>query len=460
MLRVRQQLTQSARLHFIVIPAILMRLSGSAAAFSGPEIPGTDGLTLGALLSMVPMSAMVGSGIGRRQWSRNSARWVDGVSPLLLTYADCQSVLDTTIGTPMVAAHLNQSSIFECQDTVGVSSLIRSATDGNNCYAEPGGRSHKLVCVDWRVRNGDSTFWRCYICCSLAAVVVGLGWTYGSWVSSLTLTFMFLQMSLQTILMMRLDKLWRGLLTKKDSMAYFLAPNWNSEETYFVVGPRELLSTVIGKRRKFDTGMVFFAQAITTVGAITVGLCVMLAATVDLPGLLGFIALVTISTIGSHPRFARDVEPLTCNLTFARRRSAYTLAYVMHGSPEQLGWWNGAFPSTDRQAAWERNVRAWINGENLEISEIDDMGDLFSVQNALLALDKAGFKAVHEKAEAGVNFARNADLDFLRDIHSARTALQCLEKHCICRIEQVSVELVAKKKDEAEKPLVIVEAEP
>ncbi|KAI8596063.1 hypothetical protein EDD21DRAFT_389457 [Dissophora ornata] len=438
-----------------------MRLSGNATAHSGPEIPGTDGLTLGALLSMVPMSAMVGSGIGRRQWSRNSARWVDGVSPLLLTYADCQSVLDNTIGTPMVAAHLNQSSIFECQDTVGVSSLIRSATNENNCYAESRRRSHKLVCVDWRVRDGGSTFWRCYTCYSLASVVVGLGWTYGSWVSGLTLTFMVLQMSLQIILMMRLDKLWRGLLTKNDSMAFFLAPNWNSDESYFVVGPRDLLSTVIGSRRKFDRGTLFFAQTITTVGAITVGLCVMLAATADLPGILGFIALITISMIGSHPRFAKDVEPLTCNLTFARRRSAYTLAYIMHGSPEQLGWWHGAFPSTDRQITWERNVRAWINGESLGIElGKDDMGDLFSVQNALLALDKAGFKAVHAKAEAGVTLARNADLDFLRDIHSTRTALQCLEKNCFCRKGQGLVELVAKKKDEAEKLLVIVEAEP
>ncbi|KAF9181060.1 hypothetical protein BGZ51_005687, partial [Haplosporangium sp. Z 767] len=236
---------------------------------------------------------------------------------------------------------------------------------------------------------------------------------------------MVLQMSLQIILMRRLDKLWKSLLTKNDSMAFFLAPNWNSDETYFVVGPRNLLSTVIGSRRKFGRRTLFLAQTITTVGVITVGLCVMLAATEDLPGLLGFIALVTISIIGSHPRFAKDVEPLTCNLTFARRRSAYTLAYIMHGSPEQLGWWHGAFPSTDRQAAWERNVRAWINGEPFGIElEKDDMGDLFSVQNALLALDKAGFKAVHAKAEAGVTLARNADLNFLREIHSTRTALQ------------------------------------
>ncbi|KAI9234076.1 MAG: hypothetical protein BYD32DRAFT_439552 [Podila humilis] len=364
MQRVQQQLTRVTSLRSVVIPAILMRLSGSAAALSGPEIPGTNGLTLGALLSMVPMSAMVGSGIARQRWSQNSARWVDGVSPLLLTYADCQAVLDTTIGEPMLAAHLNQSSIFECQDTVGVSSLIRSATDGNNCYTESGGRSQKLACVDWRVRDGGSTLWRCYTCYSLALVVVGLGWTYGSWLS-------------------------------------------------------------------------------------------------DLPGLLGFMALVTISMIGSHPRLAKDVEPLTCNLTFARRRSACTLAYIMHGSPEQLGWWHGAFPSTDRQTAWERNVRAWINGETLKIDlEKDDMGDLFPVQNALLALDKAGFKAVHAKAEAGVTLARNADLDFLLQIHSTRTALQCLEKNCFCRKEQGLMELAAKKIGEAEKLSVVVESEP
>ncbi|KAF8956970.1 hypothetical protein BGZ46_002280 [Entomortierella lignicola] len=428
-----------------------MRLSGSAAALSGPDIPGTNGLTLGALLSMVPMSAMVGSGIARQRWSRNSARWVDGVSPLLLTYVDCQSVLDTSIGTAMVAAHLNQSSIFECQDTVGVSSLIRSAADENNCYTEPGGRSQKLVCIDWRVRDGSSTFWRCYTCYALQSVVVGLGWAYGSWVSGLTLSFMVLQSTLQTILMMRLDRLWKTLLTKKeDPMAFFLAPNWNSDESYLVVGPRSLLSTVIGDRRKFDRETLFLAKAITTVGAITVGLCVMLAATADLPGILGFIALVTISIIGSHPRFAKDVKPLTCKLTFARRRSAYTLAYIMHGSPEQPGWWNGAFPSTDRQAAWERNVRAWINGEKLEILEIDDMGDLFSVQNALLALDKAGFKAVHPEVEVGVTRARNADLGFLRDIHSKRTALECLEKNCFCRKEQGLVELADKKKGQAD----------
>ncbi|KAK3847970.1 MAG: hypothetical protein J3R72DRAFT_139224 [Linnemannia gamsii] len=461
MQRVLQQLTRMASWHSIVIPAMLMRLSRSEAAFSGPEIPGTDGLTLGALLSMVPMSAMVGSGIARLRWSQNSARWMDGVSPLLLTYVDCQSVLDTTIGPPMVAAHLNQSSIFDCQDTVGVSSLIRSAADEDDCYAEPGGRSQKLACVDWRVRHGDSTYWRCYACYSLASVVVGLGWTYGSWVSGLALTFMVLQMSLQIILMMRLDKLWKGLLTKKDSMAYFLAPNWNSDESYFVVGPRDLLSKVIGDRRKFDSETLFFAQTITTVGAITVGLCVILAATGDLPGLLGFIALVTISLIGSHPRFAKDIEPLTCNLTFARRRSAYTLAYIMHGSPEQLGWWNGAFPSTDRQTDWERNVRAWINGETfgVELGK-DDMGDLFSVQNALVALHEAGFKAVHTKAQAGVDLARNADLKFLRDIHSTRKAEECLKRNCFCRKEQDLADLAAIEKDESEKILVIVEAEP
>jgi len=140
----------------------------------------------------------------------------------------------------------------------------------------------------------------------------------------------------------------------EEPMAYFLAPNWNSDKSYLVVGPRSLLSTVIGDRRKFDKETLFLAKAITAVGAVTVGLCVMLAATTDLPGILGFIALVTISIIGSHPRFAKDIEPLTCNLTFVRRRSAYTLAYIMHGSPEQRGWWNGAFPSTDRQVAWER----------------------------------------------------------------------------------------------------------
>jgi len=74
------------------------------------------------------------------------------------------------------------------------------------------------------------------------------------------------------------------------------------------------------------------------------------------------------------------------------------------------------------------------------------MGDLFSVQNALLALDKAGFKAVHPKAEDGVTLARNADLDFLREIHSTRTALQCLEKNCICRKEQGLMERDASKK--------------
>ncbi|KAF9981915.1 hypothetical protein BGZ79_006043, partial [Entomortierella chlamydospora] len=103
---------------------------------------------------------------------------------------------------------------------------------------------------------------------------------------------MVLQSTLQTILTMRLDRLWKTLLTKKeDPMAFFLAPNWNSDESYLVVGPRSLLSTVIGDRRKFDRETLFLAKAITTVGAITVGLCVMLAATADLPGILGFIAL-------------------------------------------------------------------------------------------------------------------------------------------------------------------------
>jgi len=90
MQQVPRQLMRMASMRSIVIPAVLMRLLGSVAALSGPDIPGTNGLTLGALLSMVPMSAMVGSGIARQRWSWNSARWVDGISPLLLTYVICR----------------------------------------------------------------------------------------------------------------------------------------------------------------------------------------------------------------------------------------------------------------------------------------------------------------------------------------------------------------------------------
>jgi len=226
-------------------------------------------------------------------------------------------------------------------------------------------------------------------------------------------------------------------------MAYFLAPNWNSDEAYFVVGPRSLLMDVIGDRRKFDKGTLFLARILAVFGAITVGLCVMLAATTDLPGLLGFIVLVSISLIGSHPRFSKDVEPLTCNLTFARRRSAYTLAYIMYGTPQQLGWWHGAFPSTDRQSAWQRNMHAWINGVEPPIDfKTDDMGDLFSVQKALSVLDKLEFKAVRTESQAGVDQARNANLDFLLNQHSKhRTAYECLvDKFCFCREEQGLIE--------------------
>jgi hypothetical protein len=51
-------------LRSMAIPAILMHLSGSVTAYSGPQIPGTDGLTLGALLSMCNKAA--GGGVETR----------------------------------------------------------------------------------------------------------------------------------------------------------------------------------------------------------------------------------------------------------------------------------------------------------------------------------------------------------------------------------------------------------